>query len=145
MPYHIPICRDLYTHSSDAYTTFDLYRVAKMHRMPYLHRSYSAEQPYGWRLFCGKRSATYGIVSLYHLMYRHTLCADAPKRCNDRHRVVKHARHLIYRHTSFTCTHQHRHTLCAHTPKRYNNTHDIVTHPRHLIHTHPSFTYTHRI
>ena len=34
------------------------YRVAKMHRMPYLCRSYSVKEPYNWWFFCGKRPAT---------------------------------------------------------------------------------------
>jgi len=31
-----------------------LYRLAKMHRMPYLWRSFSAKEPRKWWLFCGK-------------------------------------------------------------------------------------------
>ena len=34
------------------------YRVAKTHRMPYLWRSFSAEEPYNQWLFCEKRPAT---------------------------------------------------------------------------------------
>jgi len=34
------------------------YRVAKMHRMPHLCRSFSAEEPYNQWLFCGNSLAT---------------------------------------------------------------------------------------
>jgi len=34
-----------------------VYRVAKMHRMPYLDTSFSAKEPYNWWLFCQKRPA----------------------------------------------------------------------------------------
>jgi len=36
------------------FSFYFLYRVAKTHRMPYLHRSFSAEEPYTQWLLCGK-------------------------------------------------------------------------------------------
>jgi len=30
------------------------YRAVKSDRMPYLHRSFSAKEPYNWWLFCGE-------------------------------------------------------------------------------------------
>jgi len=38
----------------DVYMCKCIYRVAKTHRMPYLHRSFSAKEPYNLWLFCGK-------------------------------------------------------------------------------------------
>ena len=34
------------------------YRVTRMHRVPYLYRSFSAKEPYNWWLFCGRKPAT---------------------------------------------------------------------------------------
>ena len=45
------------------------YRVRKMRRMPYLHRSLSAKEPYTQRLFCGKRPATEGISCIFSTLY----------------------------------------------------------------------------
>jgi len=45
------------------------YRVAKMHRMPYLYRSLPAKEPCTSWLFCGKRPATQGILCIFATMY----------------------------------------------------------------------------
>jgi len=42
-----------------------IYRVAKMHRLPYLYRSFSAKEPCNWWFCCGKRPATYGILCIF--------------------------------------------------------------------------------
>ena len=47
----------MYSTGSEAlflHPSLDGYRVAKTHRMPYLHRSFSAKEPYNYWLFCEK-------------------------------------------------------------------------------------------
>jgi len=43
----------------------DIYRVAKMHRMSDIYRSFSVEESYNQCLFRGKRPARYGILCIF--------------------------------------------------------------------------------
>jgi len=51
----------------------DTYRVAKTHRIPYLYRSFFAKVTWIWWLFCGKLSATCGILRVFATLY-HARC-----------------------------------------------------------------------
>jgi len=46
------------------------YRVAKMHRTPYLYRCPSAKETYNSWLFSAKRPATLGILCILATLYR---------------------------------------------------------------------------
>ena len=52
-----------------AWMIVSYYTLAKMHRMPYLHRSFSAQKPYRLWFFCGKRPATEGILCIFATVY----------------------------------------------------------------------------
>ena len=62
---HLCVCV-LFTHTHTYHSWQEwFYRVAKMHRMSYLYRSFSAEEPYKWWLFCEKRTANWGILCIF--------------------------------------------------------------------------------
>ena len=46
-----------------------IYRVSKMHRMPYLYRSLSAKEPYNSWLLCGEKPATKGMLCIFATLY----------------------------------------------------------------------------
>ena len=48
-------CMNTYIHT---FTSKRGYRAAKIRKMPYLYRSFSAKEPYNWWLFCRKWPAT---------------------------------------------------------------------------------------
>ena len=56
--------------------TWVRYRVARMHRVPYLCRSFFAKEPYNSRLFGGKKPATYGILCMFATLYIGRCCRN---------------------------------------------------------------------
>jgi len=68
------------THPHWRHHTFPPNRVAWSHRMPYLHRSFSAKEPNNQWHFCEKWLATEGILWVFATLYEVRMCRSTEKR-----------------------------------------------------------------